>query len=298
MLALLAATACASADGFQDAYAHDGGEDEYDVFGPPVTWIVSPGASYVGIGSVVVGLEGGGGELGEDYLGTIASLRGGSNSAESEIAISMAWRTRTTLEEDGRPFGGYHWEGQGVTQYHDEYTALSYDSYNNVSDVLELTGAMGIYVLQMTYDPNQLVYDQPEWDEAWLDAQNCIYLGWMDTSGGGLLGLDEWKPAVAGNSAPGTKAVANFKGTFDAFLLAHPDFTLEEYVGSYGTDIDTNVVWAVLDHASRFVAVPEPTALVLLLAGGAGLLLRRRRHRRSDKTRHESANGIAEASRR
>jgi hypothetical protein len=50
-------------------------------------------------------------------------------------------------------------------------------------------------------------------------------------------------------------------------------------VGQYGIDSATSTVWAVTDHNSQFVVVPEPGTLglsAMCLAGGIWYLRRRR----------------------
>ena len=194
----------------------------------------------------------------------------------------MAWRTRTLLEIDGRSFGGVAYPEAGVTQYTEDGVgtsgrgvALAYDSYGIPSDVLDLQGVTGAYVLQMEYDESALIFDYPWWTEEYVDAHNTLYLGTLETNGTGLLAdYDEWVNAVALNvvvdAQTGTKAVAWYKGTFAEFLAEYTDFTLNEYMGSFGCDTDTNTVWAVLNHNSEFAVVPEPGTMGLL---GLGLLL-------------------------
>ena len=116
-------------------------------------------------------------------------------------------------------------------------------------------------------------------DTAYCDAHNCIYLGYLETNDTGtnyLPGYDTWVNAVDGNSTTGAKAVAFYKGSFDQFVSVHPDFNLTDYLGTFGSDISNNAVWAVVDHNSEFSAIPEPTTLSLLGCGLAALLLRRR----------------------
>jgi len=281
VLAIATVAPLAWADDLLPAYAHDAREsDDYETFGPPVEVIVPDGGSYAGIGTVVVGLDDpdNRGVQGIDFMGSSMVLNDGLNNTGSDTTISMAWRTCTRLELDGRVIGGYSWEGTGVTQYHDGSMALSFDSYGLAGDIVNLT-VPGIFVLTMEYDPEKLIFDedQPDWDEAYLDSLNFIYLGWLDQTGEGLDGMDEWKRAVDGNNNTGSKAVENYKGSYEQFKLDHPDFSLVDYLGSYGSDIETHTTWAILDHNSQFASIPEPTTAALLMLGAVGIAIRRHR---------------------
>jgi hypothetical protein len=95
---------------------------------------------------------------------------------------------------------------------------------------------------------------------------------------GALAGYDEWVNAVEGNSTTGGSAVANYKGSYATFAADHHigEATLSNYLGSFGVDIDSDTVWAVLDHNSHFGTVPEPATMSFLALGGLALLRRRR----------------------
>ena len=144
-----------------------------------------------------------------------------------------------------------------------------------VSDVMNLTGVPeGLdYAMSMTYDDT---VGAIAGHEAALAAAGRIYLV-SDTSG-------PWRNAVLDNTASaGQFAATNFQGAFatyqSAVLIAHPTATLADELGAWGVDPSTNVVWAVLNHASDFAVVPEPATMAFLLLGGLGMTaaaLRRR----------------------
>ncbi len=78
------------------------------------------------------------------------------------------------------------------------------------------------------------------------------FLGWYENG--------VWVNAVDGNSALGAEAVQGFLGSFvDSGVLVD-----EDYLGSWGVDIDGGSVWAILDHNSEFAVIPEPRAVALL----------------------------------
>lgn len=121
-----------------------------------------------------------------------------------------------------------------------------------VSDVISLTGTGGdLIVLQLTYD------------ESMLNglAEGDLRLGWL--RGG------EWVLAIDGNSMG---SVASFyAGAYQS------GYTL----GAYGVDVNSNTVWAVIDHNSEFsvAAVPEPSTIALIGAVGLAFVVFRRRNK-------------------
>jgi len=269
---------------YAPAIAHVGGTDAF-TFGTPVTTNVAAGSSYQGIGTQVAGTD-----TGDSYAPSSALILAGANPG-GDTTISMAWRTRTPLESDGPSQGGVYVPSAGFRQFavptggtDGRGLALALDCYALRSDVLSLQGISGPYVLQMQYDPvAQKIADVPDlaaMDTAYCDGQNRIYLAYLETNDTGtncLPSYDTWVNAVDGNSTTGIDAVAFYKGSFSQFVSEHPDFNLTDYLGSFGSDISTNSVWAVIDHNSEFAVVPEPTTLGLLGGGLAALLLRRRK---------------------
>ena len=129
-----------------------------------------------------------------------------------------------------------------------------------VSDVVSLTGTeTDTFVLQVSYDESVVAdYGVNESD---------LRLLWEDAD-------KEFVNAVLGNS----NAVEVGETLFVNGAYLAGTHTL----GYYGVDTEANVVWAVLDHNSRYAAgsmltaVPEPTSFALLIAAGL-LTLRRRR---------------------
>ncbi|AHF89563.1 hypothetical protein OPIT5_04255 [Opitutaceae bacterium TAV5] len=120
-----------------------------------------------------------------------------------------------------------------------------------VSDVLEVSGTgADIFMLQLTYDEALAT--------ALFGDESLAFLAWLDPLD------DQWKNAVLGNSTSFMNFVAGAYDPETNFIL-----------GTYGIDTDTNTVWAVLDHNSRFAvtaAIPEPAALAALLGALAAAL--------------------------
>ncbi|MCE5325560.1 MAG: PEP-CTERM sorting domain-containing protein [Planctomycetaceae bacterium] len=209
-------------------------------------------------------------------LGTEMIFRAGSNTGPTATTISISFRNRTDIETNAVPYV------DGLSN-----PPVAYDSYGQISDVANVTGVTGVFVLQSDYDENAIVYTNPDYSEQLLASQDWIYLGWFEPGPGGEDPVAaEWTHATEGNSAVGSNAVLNFQGSWDDFTAERqaqtPGFVWDQtnlalYLGSYGVDIDDNTVWAILDHNSAFSVVPEPLTLSLLLCGSAAAMIRRRR---------------------
>ncbi|MBU6308327.1 MAG: DNRLRE domain-containing protein [Planctomycetes bacterium] len=134
------------------------------------------------------------------------------------------------------------------------------------SDVLELTSATGTtpFVLSMTYASG-------------LDAGTAatLALGWNASSGTAA----NWVNATLGNT--GNNAIPAQQGYLGSFTDFQTQYggDLSAYVGAYGRDPSANSTWAVVNHNSQFVIVPEPgiTAILAIaaVAAWAGRRLRR-----------------------
>jgi fibronectin-binding autotransporter adhesin len=119
------------------------------------------------------------------------------------------------------------------------------------SDIVQLTGLNGhLFVLQLSFDPLS------------LPIPGLAVLGWDDQ------GI--WRNAVLGNQGGSNLFVGNiaYNGTTQ--------------LGSWGRDLDNNLVWAVLNHNSQFMVIsasmiPEPSTWALLLLTGGWLFYRRTR---------------------
>ncbi len=291
---VLAATCSFASADIPGAIAHDSytfnhyTESQMHTFGAAVDASVTAGASYAGIATQVVGLVSGPPTTDANYdrltaphgihqpstippyLGSVATLLAGANASGNTQTISMAWRNRVDIEVNSL---GYPMDGP------DQFPPMAFDSYGIASDVVHLTGVTGAYVLQMTYDPAVLVWEQPWVTELWLAQHDKIYLSWFETeehkSSGSLHDQREWVHATVGNTGEGANVITNYQGGFDDFIAEYTDFTPETYLGSYGVDYDNKTVWAVINHNSEFAVVPEPATLSILTLAGLALLRRR-----------------------
>src|SRR5207253_810967 len=133
-------------------------------------------------------------------------------------------------------------------------------------DVVNLNGISGgtanAYVLQMTYDPNELGGTAAAASAA---SNGFLYLGYRQGNG-------QWVNAVNGNDVTGPDAVTSFQGSYAAFTAGPGNgFSLAQTLGSWGVDTANNDVWAVIDHDAEFAPVPEPGTIALLVGGIAAL---------------------------
>ena len=95
-------------------------------------------------------------------------------------------------------------------------------------------------------------------------VDNSAFIAW-------LAGDGSWVNAVNGNIGGTATFVAG------AWAAAYG-------LGTYGVDIDTNTVWAVLNHNSDFAMIPEPGTFALVVLGFGCLLACRRSRRRPRDT--------------
>jgi len=224
-------------------------------FGTALTATVA--TSYADLESKVYDTDGSGGAAAVGSTATILAGTIEGFGAPSPATVSMAWRTRT------------------LSEAYPTHTSppVPPDSFGLVSDVVNLTGmddGTGLtdyFVLQMTYDPDLLVYSTAGWDENDLASVGGIYLAWLDP------GTSLWTNAVLGNYG-GTPTFAGVGPWSDS---GSPG--LSDDLGRWGVDLTdpTHTAWAVVNHNSQFAVVPEPATLVLLGLGGLGLILSRKR---------------------
>jgi formylglycine-generating enzyme required for sulfatase activity len=115
-----------------------------------------------------------------------------------------------------------------------------------VGDVLTFQGTgTATWVLQMQYDPATL----PQ-AESLMASAGELFLSWRNPA------TNRWVKSVDGNIG----------GSPQLFQRA---WQAGDALGSYGVDVTSNTVWAVINHNSDFavVAVPEPTTLALAVCG-------------------------------
>ncbi len=190
------------------------------VHGPALHATVANGGSYAGLASTVNAITNSQLAGSGSSLDTTATILAGTNGGSSHD-VTMAWRTRTDTE-----------------------TNLL------ASDVVELVGVTGTFVLQMSYV-----------DGANGGGESSYFLGWYNPT------HNRWENAITGNDA-------NLGSGF------HLGAWNNTYVlGDFGIDTANNVAWAVLDHNSEFAVIPEPLALPggLMLLSIIGVISRRRK---------------------
>lgn len=105
------------------------------------------------------------------------------------------------------------------------------------SDAVDLTGTgSDPFVIQLNYDSGLLQS---------LSATSTGEIGWFDSVSG------TWKNAVLGNT--GTSVPTFFTRAYNPATDFHP--------GYFGIDKANKVVWAVVNHNSRFGVMPSPLAV-------------------------------------
>lgn len=141
-----------------------------------------------------------------------------------------------------------------------------------ISDTLTLTGLQNgtdVFTLSMNY--NDLFFINQGFSEAQAAADDLIFLAVWNGS--------QWVNAtdenVGGDGIAAELAVASSWTDF-ALSRGINNGNVADWLGSWGYDINTNEVWAVIDHNSDFAVVPEPASATLMLLG-VGAMLRRRR---------------------
>ncbi|HEV3417404.1 MAG TPA: PEP-CTERM sorting domain-containing protein, partial [Pirellulales bacterium] len=231
---------------------------------------VQPGSSYSGFGSDTRALQ----------IFTAADIRAGQNSSTSSVDLAMQWRVRNSSETPFVPTGSI---------------SPSAGLHGLVSNVLNLTGMSSATGSPDQTDPFalQIAYASPvfytnlvallDGNEADLAAEGALFLGSLDTCVNQPFGL--WRNATAANFGTGLPGdvFQNYQGSWDSFAAANSitDANIGNFLGSYGVDIASHTVWALVNHNSQFAVVPEPSSLILLAIGGlmAGVALVYRRRR-------------------
>jgi hypothetical protein len=242
----------------------------YDIFTDPLTYNLSSGDSFTGMGA-------GTGNGVEKF-----EIRGGNTSSNRTVSIQL--REKTPFESHGH---------------------TSADHYNNeslighsplVGGVMRLHG-MGIqdavsdgrvktnpFALEGTYTQADFdaTYSLSEYEEL---INGCLFIGWLNTAidgnPGDITDGDRWVHAVQGNfdNMPDNPNRHDFygrignpiAGTLDDYLQGTSTSIVglskasgEMRVGDHGgSDID-NTVWAILDHNSDFAVVPESSTYPLI----------------------------------
>ena len=246
----------------------------YDIFTDPLTYNLSSGDSFTGMGA-------GTGNGAEKF-----EILGGLTSTDRSVSIQLREKT---------PF-----ESHGV-----HTPAHIRDHYNNnslighsplVGGVMRLHG-MGIqdavsdgrvktnpFALEGTYTQAdfEATSNLSEYEEL---MAGCLFLGWLNTAIDGnpndITDGDRWVHAVQGNfdNMPdnpnrhdfydriGNPIASSLDEYLQGTITSIPGLSKasgEMRVGDHGgSDID-NTVWAILDHNSDFAVVPEPSAYPLI----------------------------------
>jgi hypothetical protein len=204
-------------------------------YGQPLGSQLNTGDSYAGLSSKVQGSK-----------NTSATLLAGTASANQNI--TEAWRQATVGESQG----ANHDPGKFGPGFNSSLPYL-------ISDVVELTGATGTYVLEMSFDPTLVP------DLRGAMAQGDIQLATFEENAQSP-NFGKWVPAEDNAAHP---------DTYMGNISWNGDMT----VGHFGVDTSNGqfLVWEVLDHDSQFAVVPEPATIGILGLSVFGLTIRRRR---------------------
>ncbi|MDC3132377.1 snRNA-activating protein complex subunit, partial [Opitutae bacterium] len=240
----------------------------YDIFTDPLTYNLSSGDSFTGMGA-------GTGNGNEKF-----EIRGGTTTSDRNVSIQL--REKTPFESHG---------AQTHPSIESHYTNDKLIGHSPlVGGVMRLHG-MGIqdavadgrvktnpFALEGTYTQADFdaTYSLSELEEL---INGCLFLGWLNPAIDGnpddITDGDRWVHAIQGNfdNMPDNPNRHDFYGrignpiigSLDEYLAGTttsiPGLTKnsgEMRVGDHGGSGRDNTVWAILDHNSDFAVVPEP----------------------------------------
>lgn len=166
------------------------------------------------------------------------------------------------------------------------------------SDVFELNGLAGpgtvidgkthtdVFAIQISYldndnpDPEAYLedyiyehgYAKPN-TETSLAQKGEIHIAFLDPVTG------QYTDAKDSNIGTGSTVVTGYQGSWASFAATYgvTDNNIADFLGSTGVDTATNNAWAIVDHNTTFVAVPEPHSLAIMAVLGIWTMRRRRR---------------------